>query len=242
VSLIALEKTGSYQLAPRGVHTCICNRAIDLGTQESAFGVRPEIILSFELCDAKAVFDKKRGAEPFLASKTYTNSLSQKSNLRRDVESMLGRKLTGSELGGFNLAVLLGRACLLNITHETSKQGREYAKIIGILPLPRGTLAPQQTLPSIKYSVEEGANDTFRGLPQHLQNKIIDSAEWGKRSSETTDETTDDNGETEQPSPPSQPKRTRPHRPVPMSQPTTDEIDEINNELQRAAAADGIQI
>ena len=47
----------------------------------------------------------------------------------------------------------------------------------------------------------------------------------------------DDEGETEQPSPPSRPKRTRPHRPVAMSEPTSDELDRVNAELEAEVAA-----
>jgi hypothetical protein len=186
MSLIVSE-TGAYQRAPEGIHVARCVQVIDLGTQLSDFDGKSKrlrkVRISWELPDEKTVFDEEKGEEPFLVSKEYTMTLGTKSNLRHDIESWRGKGLTGSEAEAFNLVVLLGKTCMVNVIHEVSRQNRKYAKIINVTPLPKGIQAPVQILPSLQYSIEDGLGGAFEELPGYIQNKILASDELSKRPS-----------------------------------------------------------
>ena len=127
----------------------------------------------------KAVFDPERGEEPFIVRKEYNATIGPKSNLRHDIESWRGHGFTGSETAAFDLAVMLGKPCLVNVIHETSANGQKYHKIIGVTPLPRGMQAPPQILPSLRYLIEDGEGGVFDELPEWVQEKIRGSEELG---------------------------------------------------------------
>ena len=169
-------KRKEKQLAPEGMQLARCVRAVDLGTQESKFGKNKKIVLSFELSECKAVFNEENGEEPFVLSKTYNQSLDKKSNLVRDLTPWIG--------GGFAKKaecaigpLVLGKPCLVNVIHETKDTGETYATIISIAPVPKGTIAPEQILPSLEYSIKDGFNDVFEELPAWMQEKIKASDE-----------------------------------------------------------------
>ena len=219
------------RLAPVGMHPAHCVGVIDIGTQEGRYGKARKIILSFELSECKAVFKEENGEEPFVLSNTYNASLDKKSNLVRDLTPWIG--------GGFakkadcDLASLvLGRACLANVLHETNDTGETYAKIIGIAPIPKGTVAPEQVLPSIEYSVKDGFNGVFKELPVWMQERIKASDEIaGERPSvaEITERNVRQATENAQ--------EPRPHRPVGINEPTsTDPDEELSRELAGATA------
>jgi hypothetical protein len=181
MSTIATKNQNTYQLAPEGMHLARCVRVIDLGTQHNEYNGRTkknrQIKLSWELPEHTAVFDKSVGPEPFLVSRTYTNSLGEKSNLYHDLLSWIGSGFTRQ--AEFNLSALLGQPCQLNVIHETSKNNRQYMKVIGILPVPKKMAMPEQILSSVLYAIEDGQNEVFESFPEYLQEKILASEELG---------------------------------------------------------------
>jgi hypothetical protein len=66
-----------------------------------------------------------------MVSKFYTLSLSDKANLRKDLESWRGKQFTDAELEGFELKNLVGANCYLNLV-ETDKGKRKIASIMPI--------------------------------------------------------------------------------------------------------------
>jgi hypothetical protein len=184
MSLIVSEKADAYQLAPEGIHPARCAWIVDLGTQHDDYNGKSKrlrkVRISWELPNEKTVFDEEKGEEPFLVSKEYTKTLGTKSNLRHDIESWRGKGFTGSEAEAFDLAVLLGKPCMVNVIHEVSKLNRKYAKIIGVTPLPKGMQAPAQILPSLQYSIEDGLEGAFKELPEFVRQKILASDELGE--------------------------------------------------------------
>jgi hypothetical protein len=107
-------------------------------------------------------------------------SLSEKANLRRDLESWRGRKFTAAELAGFDLKAIMGTACQLQVTHDTNKEGRTYAGVAAIMALPRGYKGPKPENPLAFFSFEEaGAAPTMPAdLPEWVQKIIAESREW----------------------------------------------------------------
>lgn len=240
MSTIATKNQNTYQLAPEGMHLARGVRVIDLGTQRIEYNGRTkknrQIILSWELPECTAVFNEEVGPEPFLVSKTYTNSLGEKSNLYRDLLSWIGSGFTRQ--AEFELGTLLGQPCQLNVIHETSKNNRQYAKVIGILPVPKNMAMPEQILPSLLYAIEDGQNDVFNSFSDYLQERILASEELGG-SRPTTQEIAERNvreatgnalKKTHLPVEESEPdwdainlELSQPHPPVPLHQAKSDE-------------------
>jgi len=185
MSLTAKEKSGAeIEPIPAGVYVAVCYGLIDLGTHHNpVFGNDArKVLIQWELPDVRGEFERD-GAKvnlPRAISRRYTLSLSEKANLRRDLESWRGRKFAAKELAGFDLRALLGAACQLQIVHETSKEGRTYATIAAIMALPKGTPRPKPENPLLFFSFEEAGEKPVLppGLPEWVSKIVAESREW----------------------------------------------------------------
>lgn len=185
MSLTAREKSGAeIEPIPAGVYVAVCYGLIDLGTHHNpTFGNEAhKILVQWEVPEVRGEFERdgQKVSLPRAISKRYTLSLSEKANLRKDLESWRGRKFTAQELAGFDLKAILGTACQLQVTHDTNKEGRTFASIAAIMALPRGMKAPKPENPLAFFSFEEaGDKPTLPpDLPEWVASIIADSKEW----------------------------------------------------------------
>jgi len=198
MSLMVKERSGTdIEPIPAGVHVAICYGIVDLGTHHNpTFGNDAhKVLVQWEIPEVRGDFEREgqKVNLPRAISKRYTLSLSEKANLRRDLESWRGRKFTASELSGFDLKAVLGAACQLQIVHETGKtDGRTYATIAAIMALPKGMARPKPENPPSFFSFEEvGEKPSLpSGLPEWVSKLVMESREWrdaeaGRSSPET---------------------------------------------------------
>jgi len=185
MSLTAREKSGiEIEPIPAGVYVATCYGLIDLGTHlNPTFGNEAhKVLVQWEVPEVRGEFERdgQRVNLPRAISKRYTLSLSEKANLRKDLESWRGRLFAAQELAGFDLRVLLGTACQLQIVHETSKEGKTYATIAAIMALPKGMPKPKLENPPVFFSFEEaGPKPVLKpDLPEWVRKIIMESREW----------------------------------------------------------------
>ena len=139
-------KGSSYEQCPTGMQAAVCSAVHNLGTQPGyrGQGTRHMIGLIFELaaCQTEGDFAGKR----FLRSTTYTASLGDRSNLRRDLESWRGRAFAAKELELFNVRTIAGKNCTLNLVEKPTNNGRTCVVIANVLPPIKGQkkLVPEQ--------------------------------------------------------------------------------------------------
>lgn len=171
-----------FELAPEGTHIARCIQIVDLGTQPVEFnGEKKEqhkARITWELPNEQRVFKEENGEQPFLVSKEFTVSLSEKANLRKVLESWRGKAFEDSELQGFDVMNVLGVPCMLQIIHKTSKSGNKYAEISSVMKLMKGTVCPNQINPSTSLSFEDWNEAIFNGLNEWLRDKIKLSPEY----------------------------------------------------------------
>lgn len=177
----ASAKSGApRQLPPAGTHVARCYSIIDLGTHEKIWEGKTrkahEIRVSWELPLETADFGKGH-EEPFSVHKTYTLSLSEKANLRHDLEAWRGRSFTEAQLQSFDVATVLGVPCMVTVTHVTKKDNT-YANATAITGLPKGMTCPAAINPQVEFSLADHDETVFRSLPEFLQTIIKDSDEW----------------------------------------------------------------
>jgi hypothetical protein len=163
------------QLAPVGMHAAYLVLVVNAGTQEGKFGPKKRVILGFELSGCKTVFKEENGEEPFMLSNTFNHSLDKKSSFVQFLKPWIGGEFAKNTK--FDVSSLLGKPCYANVVHDTNRDGDLVAIIIGVMPIPSGTAVPEQALPSLSYSVEDGFNDVFSQLPTWIQDKIKASEE-----------------------------------------------------------------
>ncbi len=173
--------SGDFVQAPIGNHPARCIKIIDIGTQEGEYQGKPnyrrQIVVFWEL--PTETFQNKEGNDvPFIVSKFYTASLGEKANLRADLANWRGRDFTPEELMGFDVANILGKACMVQVTHSDKKK----AKVTAVSSIPKGFQVPEQVNPSFYLSLEPDEFDqkAFDSLSDYWKGKIQVTEEWEK--------------------------------------------------------------
>lgn len=180
MSLYASAQSTTRIPAPAGAHIGRCYGVIDLGTHinpQNGKGFR-KILLQFELPTELHTFREERGLEPFVVSREFGLSLSEKSHLRPFLEGWRGRPFTAEELAKFDVMVLSGQPCFINVIHNV-KGDKTYANIATVMRLPKNTVCPPAVNPAVTLSLnEEFSAETFKALPEWIQKKIEASPEY----------------------------------------------------------------
>jgi hypothetical protein len=181
MSTTSTRRGGDYELPPAGTHISRCYAIIDLGTQEVLWQnkakLQPKVHIRWELCH-----ELMEDGKPFSVGEKYTNSTDPKANLRHHLESWAGRSMTPSEVEGFDLSKLLGKACQLTVSHEPGKRdpSKTYAVVKAVTPLAKGMTAPPMVNKPLHYQVEQGANEVYHSLSEYLRKTIAVCQEWQK--------------------------------------------------------------
>lgn len=161
---------GNFTPPPAGNHVAICFRFIDLGTQavewKGAQKLQRKVLISWELPN-ELMTEGDYAGQPFTIGRRYTWSMSDKANLRHDLESWRGKAFTEDDFSGpnrFNVKNILGKPCMISIVHET-KDGSTYANIKGIGAMPKGMMPPVPVSKQVYFSLD----------PQFFDATILDS-------------------------------------------------------------------
>jgi hypothetical protein len=173
-----------FEQAPTGNHVARCIALIDLGTQHGEYQGRPntrnQVLIRWELSN-ELMTDSK----PFSVSRFYTNSLSEKANLRKDLESWRGRAFTADELERFDLQTILGKPCMLNVVQND--KGR--AVVSSIATIPKGMSAPDCINAPFAFWIDEWDDKVFESIPDGLKKIIAASDEYKARGKPQTTQT-----------------------------------------------------
>lgn len=172
--------SGEFELVPAGVYLARCYKMIDIGTQtvtSKAFGSKDirQVILSWELLqddDGEKV--TMEDGRPFSISKTYTLSMNSKANLRKDLDSWRGVPFKDAEADGFDITKLLDKFCKLQVVHNVSGD-KTYANVGSIMTTKKSAEGVNEV---VGFSMADPDMEVFGKLPEWLQNKIRESAEW----------------------------------------------------------------
>jgi len=174
------ESNYTNKIAPVGMHLARIYQIIDLGTTEQTGqfgGKKRKVQVLLELPLETAIFDPNKGEQPYYVRGMYTLSMHEKSTLRKDVQSMLGKTLTDEEAKKFNIFTLIGKECMVNVIHRHSGD-KTYANVQTITPLPKGMVCPPAVNPAVVFSTQQPDMDVFRSLPDFVQDKIKLSDEF----------------------------------------------------------------
>jgi len=186
-----VQKDKEYKLIPEGTHVARLVSIVDFGTQPHVYmgenKTRSRIYFTFELPNETSVFEGV--TKPLVIGSEFTASLSDKAILKPIIEGVLGKKLTDAERTNFGreeISKLVGTPVMLSVLHNESN-GKTYANIATVSPLPKGMAAPEQYNPSVVYDVLDGQNEAFKALPEFMRNKILASLEMRPLSRESSD-------------------------------------------------------
>ena len=185
MAIIAENKGTNYEPIPAGNYVARCYSMIHIGTvTENVMGTDKQlnkVRLTFELPTETKVFKEENGEQPHVISKEFTLSMHEKATLRKMLESWRGKGFSEQEAKGFDITVLCGKPCMLNVIHKPSKDGSKvYAEISSISSMPKGLQCPPQVNPDFILSYDNFNNEAFEKLPDFIKDKIKSSAEYKK--------------------------------------------------------------
>lgn len=153
------------ELPGAGLQDAVCSKIFDLGMHQNRFtgNLQHKILIVWEL--AETMTTGKYAGNRFVQHKEYTLSLNEKANLRKDLEGWRGKTIPEEKAKeGIDLEKFIGMQCTLNIQHETSKNGNEYAKVVAIAPVAKSAPMLTPELPEdwcpdwIKTKMDEGVS------------------------------------------------------------------------------------
>jgi hypothetical protein len=160
-----------------GTHVARCIRIIDLGIQPGEWKGKPiqrhQILVTWEL--PNELMDDGR---PFVVSRFYTASLSEKANLRKDLEAWRNRAFTDAELESFDTAKILGQPCMLSLV---AKKDSNKVKVGTVMALPKGTQVPPATNDVWAFDLDDYTQEQWNslspGIKAMIENRIIPTPE-----------------------------------------------------------------
>jgi hypothetical protein len=147
---------GDFEKAPPGNHPAVVVAVVDLLTQERSYNEEVqqnhEVFVCWELTSKRMAGMKHN----HLLGNRYTFSLHERANLRKIVEGVVG-PLKGD---GFDLEDLLGKPCMLQVTHNDNG----YPVVKATTEVPEGYAVP----PALRtpYLWENG--DALEDIPDWL--------------------------------------------------------------------------
>lgn len=160
-----VDENAEFAPHPKGPVLARCAHVISLGEKvdewENVQRLKEVLLFLFY------TGERKQNGEPFLlATKEFTNSMGEKANLRRFLESWRGQAYTPEQVKKpIDLSRLVGQPVQLTVDHVRSKSGRTYAAIVSVSPV----------LPQVMDSVPELPNPV-PPVPQYILDRIEDYA------------------------------------------------------------------
>lgn len=128
------DSSREYERPEEGLHRAVCCDVVDLGIQQTAFGPKRQVELRW------ALEDEDSTGKRFVVRQRYTASLNEKAKLCQHLELWRGRKFTAAERKNFDLEVLIGVNCQLQVIHHISDDGRTFANVQAVIGAAKGIL------------------------------------------------------------------------------------------------------
>lgn len=167
-----------FETCPSGTFAGRCYRFVDLGTQPKEYmgatTLKRMVGISWELPD-----ELMKDGRPFSIYQRYVWSMSEKSTLRKHLESWRGQKFVDTDFGegGFDTKKLIGAPCMIGVTHSV-KGDKTYANISSISRPLKGLEVPPMVNEQLYFSLEDFEQSAFEKLSQGLRETIMRSPEY----------------------------------------------------------------
>lgn len=163
---------GDFKPCPAGNHIAVCDIIADLGVQPGGkFGDKHQVYIRYEIPGERIEYSKdgKKYDMPAIIGRRFTASMHEKAGLRIMLESWRGKRFDDPEAEGFDIETVLGVGGMANVVHNV-KEGKLYANLASLAPLPKGIPKPKAENELIIYSPDHPQN--LAKLPEWLQ-KVI---------------------------------------------------------------------
>lgn len=162
-----------------GTYTAICVHAIEIGEQLVKFKDKSnyikQVMYVFELVGEFIEVDGEK--QPRTLSRTFNFSKSEKSSLRKFVESWHGKKFSNEEFAWFDTNDMVGKEAMIGVVLNDTG---EYANIDSVMGIPKGMSVGQPQSKLIRFDIDPWSQAAFDELPEWAQERIKKSTQYQK--------------------------------------------------------------
>lgn len=175
------------ELIPEGQYDAICYMVVELGThtRTGQYGEKtnPELMIGFEIPELQITYEKdgKEVTAPRVINQKFTQSMGEKSNLRKFLEAWRGKSLTSEDIDSFTPEHILERGIQLSIEH--SKCGK-YANIKAVAPLHKSVKLGKPYNAIINFGIADIHSAAFNDLYDWVKKIIMESDEFKTHDAE----------------------------------------------------------
>ena len=183
MSIKAIKKGGmDFEPLDEGAYPARIYRIVHIGTVMGFQGqMQNKVNIAFEFPTELKVFDPAKGEQPYVLSQDYTLSFHEKSTLYKVIMACDPTALkTDSEgfIEEYDVEKLLGKTCLVTVTHKKGKEDKTYANIGNCTVMPKGMTCPEAINETKVLNYDNFDHAFFMTLPQFLRDKITSSDEY----------------------------------------------------------------
>jgi len=147
VTVTDTPKSGEFTPHPEGTFLARCVDVVDLGEKVEAYQNNPKkLVPKLALVFATEENREFNGTiEPIPLVAEFSQSMGEKSNLRKFAESWRGKSYTDADIQqGVKFGGMAGAYAQISVEHKISKAGRTYANIKSISPVMKGVPKPAE--------------------------------------------------------------------------------------------------
>lgn len=166
----------SFDPVPEGPHPAICDMFVDLGLQETtgkyAGKVQHKVYFRWQIPSLRLSYEKdgQQYEGPMSIGAKFTLSLHEKAALRKFLQGWRGRAFTAEELKKFDVTTVVGKPCIISVSHTPKDGGGVYANVDSAMKLMAGMEAPKLEGEVLIYDADNV--DSFDKLRPWLQDII----------------------------------------------------------------------
>jgi hypothetical protein len=157
---------GDFEPIPAGYHNAHCIQIAGIGAQQSPWGVKHQVIITWELIDLKT-----DDGQPRIHSQFYTLALGggdKPSNLRILLEGWRGKAFTKEEESGFKLENVLNKSCGLMFGPKSGdKKGTHVTSAARYAGEPYTPVNPV-----VFYDPDNHDEAAFQQIPEWIRERV----------------------------------------------------------------------
>lgn len=134
---------------------------------------------SYELNRAVLFFEIIGSEGPFVIDHEIVLNTDKDTPFRKLLNSWRGVDLTDEE--AFEVTVLLGKPCMVNVGHKSIKWGEgsfDVEVVLGVSKMPSTIKCPDGKMPLTVLDYDNWSDDLYNELPERTKKKIVDSMEY----------------------------------------------------------------
>lgn len=164
-----VRETKEYDIMPEGLYPARVARVIELGDQETKYGVKSQVVIAFGFpTETMEVNDEEK------QRMMWTFPINQTSN----PDSTLMKYIKAIKADATHLNQLINAPCMVEVSH-TKKDDKTYANISSVTKPLAGMDIPELDMDAYMYEFENGEDEIFDQLGEYRQEQIKKAVNFG---------------------------------------------------------------